>query len=195
MYYIILTIVEIWLFLAENWKQLTGTAIATGVGVIFGKRMGIRFTIRYFMKTFRLERKSADQQQLEHHEREIVRMGGIPWNVSMLQSERSVLDLKRLRLSLKGGSLARFVKFITPQWGIYQLIRRMISMNIFKNSLSKKLTVVIAVTLVTALNDKLGLMMSEETILAIAGLAAMYVAGQSHVDAKKEANKDSNQYH
>lgn len=68
-------------------------------------------------------------------------------------------------------------------------------MNFLKTNLSKKLIVSTITILLVALNDKLGLQMSQETILAIAGVAAAYVAGQSHVDAKKITSKEGEQFH
>lgn len=59
-------------------------------------------------------------------------------------------------------------------------------MNFLKSNLSKKLTMVIVTTLLIALNEKLSLGMSQETIFTLAGMVAAYVVGQSAVDAKKE---------
>lgn len=64
-------------------------------------------------------------------------------------------------------------------------------MNLLKSNLSKKLIVTIVATLLIALNEKLSLGMSQETIYTLAGMVATYVAGQSHVDAKKEMKKDA----
>ncbi len=61
--------------------------------------------------------------------------------------------------------------------------RRKTIMQFLKNNVSKKLVVAIVTILLGALNNKLGLGMSDETILIIASMAAVYVAGQSHVDA------------
>jgi hypothetical protein len=163
MYYFILALVEIGIFLSDNWKGLTSTAIASGIGIIIGKRMGIRIAVKYFMKTFRLERKSADQQQLEHHEKEIVKMGGTPWNVSMLQSAGNGLDLKRLRISLKGGLLARFAKCTTPQHQTYQSLRRNQKMS--KWIKPDKLMIVIGM-LITASNEYFGWALDTENVAA-----------------------------
>lgn len=65
-------------------------------------------------------------------------------------------------------------------------LRRNKRMNFLKSNLSKKLTMVIVTTLLIALNEKLSLGMSQETIFTLAGMVAAYVVGQSAVDAKKE---------
>jgi hypothetical protein len=62
--------------------------------------------------------------------------------------------------------------------------RRKTKMNFLKNNVSKKLVVAFVTILLASLNTKLGLGMSDETILVIASTAAVYVAGQAHVDAK-----------
>src|SRR5690348_647742 len=62
--------------------------------------------------------------------------------------------------------------------------RRKINMNFLKNNVSKKLVVAIVTILLGALNTKLGLGMSDETIIVIASTAAVYIAGQAHVDSK-----------
>ena len=54
-----------------------------------------------------------------------------------------------------------------------------------KKFLSKKLAVALLTILLTALNKKLGLDLSETEIMAIVGFASSYVLGQSFVDSKE----------
>jgi len=57
--------------------------------------------------------------------------------------------------------------------------------------LSKKLITAIVSIITIALNKKIGLDLSENDILAIAGVAAAYITGQSFIDTKKEQNSAS----
>lgn len=79
MYYFLLALIDIGFYIAENWKQLTFTALASGIGMILGKRIGSRLAVRQIMKMLGLEKKSKTERQVEHHEREIIRLGGMPW--------------------------------------------------------------------------------------------------------------------
>lgn len=52
---------------------------------------------------------------------------------------------------------------------------------------SRKFLVTLISAAFVALNQALGLDLSEETILAVAGIVVAYLAGQSYVDRKEKA--------
>jgi hypothetical protein len=66
-----------------------------------------------------------------------------------------------------------------------QLRRKKKMLKYLSSSISKKLIAFLVAAAVTALNSKLGLNLNADSIYGIIGLAIAYIAGQSHVDAKK----------
>lgn len=187
-YYALLALAEIGFFLSDNWKELTGAAIASGIGVILGKRLGTRIAINYIMRTLGLHKKPKIEQQVAWLI-ELERGRGNIWSAERRTSRRSIIGQ-----SFRSRWVTTFrvlsAKLFTRRTATHQLtLRGKKSMNLLKSNLSKKLTVTITATLLIALNDKFSLQMSQETIYVIAGIVATYVAGQSHVDAKKETNK------
>lgn len=51
--------------------------------------------------------------------------------------------------------------------------------------MSRKLAVTLLYAVIAALNTKLGLGLSENVLLSLAGVAGAYLLGQSYVDAKE----------
>jgi hypothetical protein len=75
--------------------------------------------------------------------------------------------------------------YLLSQKAMKHLKRRVTRMNFLKTNISKKLIALIVGVGVTALNTKLGLNLSQEEIYALLITVIGYIAGQSHVDAKK----------
>lgn len=69
-------------------------------------------------------------------------------------------------------------------------VRRMIKA--LTSSFSKKLAALIITAAISALNTKFGLDLSSESIYGLYGVTIAYIAGQSHVDAKKLISKATN---
>lgn len=181
---------EIGFFLFHtDFGNATLSAILMGVFFIVGKRIGVRLTVDYITKRFNLRRKTAHELQTEHHENEIVKLGGQPWGVESQGLGKRTIGLK-LPFGLRMKYLAPIVtRFTRQQVTEKSISRRKRQMSFLKSNLSKKLIVATVTILLAALNKKFELGMSDETILVIAALAATYVAGQSHVDAKRESAK------
>lgn len=51
--------------------------------------------------------------------------------------------------------------------------------------ISRKFVVTLVYALLVALNDRLGLKVSEDALLGLAGVASAYLLGQSYADAKE----------
>lgn len=68
---------------------------------------------------------------------------------------------------------------------VYQQRRKKTVVKALTSNISKKLIAFLVAAAVTALNDKLGLHLNSDTVYGIIALAIAYIAGQSHVDAKK----------
>lgn len=186
-YYFFVIIADVGILLWEH-KFTISLPLFGAICWAIGKRHGVKFAVTYIMKTFRLEKKSIVEQQIEHHEKEIVKLGGQPWIAPISKPYR--LNIRRLLLkrsiwSRVARSIARFV-------ARYTNLRGKKRMDLLKSNLSKKLVVTITATLLIAMNDKFALGMTQETIYVIAGVVATYVAGQAHVDAKKQ---ESAQFH
>lgn len=175
--------IEIGFYISNNWESLTATTIAATIGVILGKRVGSRIALNYALRLMGINHKSTLERKVEWLV-EQERSRGNTWNAPI--SKPYKLDfrtnlLKSFTLSPMAQFTARFTKLRT--YG------RNKKMSFLKSNLSKKLIVATVTILLAALNKKFELGMSDETILVIAGVAATYVAGQSHVDAKKEQAK------
>src|SRR5690554_5897383 len=102
-YYLFLAIVDIGWYLWDNKLNLTFTLVASGIGVILGKRIGTRLAINYVLRTLGLEKKSTIERQVMWLI-ELERKRGNIWDVSMSKNEEKglVVHLKSLR---KGGRL------------------------------------------------------------------------------------------
>lgn len=175
-YYVILALIDIGLFFKDNWKELTFTAVASGVGVILGKRLGIRIAVDYFMKTFGLYQQSSIELQVAHHEQQIIKQGGTPWiapiskpyrvNIHQLLSKRSIL-------SRMAQSIARYTK-LHMRW-------RKRRMKSFLTGKKKWLAFLIAVA-VNGLNETLGLGISTDTVNNITQGATGYIVVEGALD-------------
>jgi hypothetical protein len=91
-----------------------------------------------------------------------------------ISKNEEVQNLKKLYSSLQVA-----INQVYPQRRNRTMIKALTS------SISKKLIAFLVAAAVTALNSKLGLNLNADSIYGIIGLAIAYIAGQSHVDAKK----------
>src|SRR5690554_6465258 len=89
-YYLFLAIVDIGLFLSDNWKELTFTAVASGVGIILGKRIGLRLAFNQFTKMFGLEQKSTIEQKIDWLV-ELERGRGNIWSAERSSLKRNII--------------------------------------------------------------------------------------------------------
>lgn len=166
-----------------SWVTLALTVVA----LFKSRKLRKRFN-KYLPPLFRDDQDTEvgkyiqNQKRIESKIDALLHKGGIVWNGSI--ETLSNTDQPNYKRSF---SLLQMVK--------NRKNRRMKNMNFLKSNLSKKLTMVIVTTLLIALNEKLSLGMSQETIFTLAGMVAAYVAGQSVVDAKKEVNKGGEQLH
>src|SRR5690606_29993315 len=96
MYYFLMAMVDIIFFITENWKELTATAIASGVGIILGKRLGSRIVVKQFMKALGLEKKSKLERKVEWLLEQEGRRGNTWPGNTATSSNMDRMNLKRL---------------------------------------------------------------------------------------------------
>jgi hypothetical protein len=143
---------------------------------------GIRFGVIFALYAiYRKERRNArlDQRDADvfHNQRVIMEKLGVvdQWRgqASPFQSEE-VKSFKKLYSLLRKETQSEY-----PQR------RKKTMMKALTSSISKKLIAFLVAAGVTSLNTKLGLDLNADTIYGLIALAIAYIAGQSHVDAKK----------
>jgi hypothetical protein len=174
-YYFGLALFDVWVFLSDNWEQLTLNAAATGIGLILGKRLGVRLTVNYITKRFNLIRKSTHELQTEHHEREIVKLGGQPWVVESKGSGRRTIGLK--------SPFGRKMKFPAPIARLFTRLRAT-EKSIYsrrKNNMSRKLILMLFGAIALTLSQ-FGITLDPDTIIGIGTLIVSAILGQSVVD-------------
>lgn len=136
-YYIFLAVIDIGLFLKSNWKELSFTAVASGIGVIVGRRIGTRLAFHYALRIMGIRHKPTLERKVEWLiQQEEAR--GNPWN-----AESSTLKpnmAKTLYIQLQKGTFHALSTIASiPQWGIKKLtLRRKLSMKEYLRKLGSR---------------------------------------------------------
>lgn len=181
-YYIFLATIDIGLFLADKWKELTFTAVATGVGVIFGKRIGSRIVFNQFIRRLGLEKKSELEQQVAWLI-ELERGRGNIWSASISKPYRLNIN----RLLLKRSIWSRMVRSIARYTKLHMRWRKK-RMSKFK---SRKFWMSVISALLVIANEGLELGISSETVMTFAALIASFIFSEAYIDGKR-AKEDVN---
>lgn len=181
-YYIAILIAilfEVGWFLLENWEQLSVMLALSSVAFIIGKRIGVKLTVDYIVKTFRLQKKSALEQQVEHHEIQIRNLGGEPWNVALKVSKGA---------SIGGSSRLRWATVFPAQFAgsfirqsVIKLLISLRRMNMEKLK-SRKLWMAVLGGLILVINEQFGINLSNVTLANVAATIMAYIAAQAAVD-------------
>lgn len=160
-------LIEIGLLLWE-YKFTISMPVICAICWAIGKRHGVKFAVNYIMKTFGLEMKSKLEQQIEHHEREIIKMGGTPWAESG-DTKKSWMVQTTL---LKKRSLLSLVAIHRKgKW----------KMKDFLTGKKKWLAFLLAV-LINGLNETLGLGIDADTVSNITTGATGYIVVEGVLD-------------
>jgi hypothetical protein len=165
MYYILLAIVDIGFFLAENWKELTATAIASGIGIILGKRIGAKLAVNQIMKLLGIEHKSKLERKVD-------------WLIELERGRGNVWSGNTGILSNTG---ARSLKKLFSSYYTALSRKGKGKMKDFLTGKKKWLAFLLAV-IVNGLNDTLGLGMDAETIQNITQGATGYIVVEGVLD-------------
>ncbi len=183
-YYVILAFIDLCMFVFDRWKELTFTMLASGAGVILGKRIGTKLAVNYIMKTLGMQQKPMSELQMEHHENEIIKLGGQPWIAPTSKPYR--INIRRILF--KRSMWSRMVRSIARFTKRYINLRRKKSMSKFK---SRKFILAVVGAILIILNEGLDMGISSETVLAFAGLIAVWISGESYVDGKRAEVTDA----
>lgn len=152
-------------------------------------RHGIRWGVLFALyAVYRKERRNylldKRDEAMFHNQRIIMERLGVSeqWRGQVKASNYE--DLLNLRRS-----------FSSSQMDMHQgnQLRRVIRMlKALLSSFSKKLAALIIAAAVTALNNKFGFELNSDAIYGLYAVTIAYIAGQSHVDAKKAISKAAN---
>lgn len=150
-YYLFLAIVDIGWYLWENKINLSVTLVASGVGVILGKRIGARIAINYIMRTLGLHKKPVIEQQVAWLIEQERGRGNI-WSAERRTSKRNIIG-QSFRLRWVTTFRVLSAKLFTHRMATHQLtLRGKRNMKWLKPD---KLTIILGV-LITAANEYFG---------------------------------------
>lgn len=179
LYYLFLAFIEIGLFLSDNWKELTFTAIASGIGVILGRRVGTRLAFNYALRLMGINHKSTLEKKVDWLMEQERKRGG-EWIVSTSKPYKVSFRMnlfKRFTLLLMAQSIARFTK-LHMRW-------RKKNMQKWK---SRKFILAVGTGLLVVLNEGLDLGWSNESVMYFVGIIATWILGESAIDMKRVGN-------
>jgi hypothetical protein len=175
MYYILLAIVDIGFFLAENWKELTATAIASGIGIILGKRIGAKLAVNQIMKLLGIEHKSKLERKVD-------------WLIELERGRGNVWGGNTGILSNTG---ARSLKKLFSSYYTALSRKGKGKMNKLK---SRKFWIAVVSGVLLIVKEGMGIEVDSETVLAFAGIVATWILGESAVDAKRAKGGETVDY-
>ena len=171
MYYVFLSMIDIGIFIKDNWQELTFTVVASGIGMILGKRIGSRMAINYILKIMGLHKKSIIDQKVD-------------WLISQEEARGNHWSLQPN--GLKKVSIPIFKK---PYFSLHRVTKQASQLKRRKKKMAKdilsgkkKIGVLILAVLINGVNDVFGLGLTEQTLDTATYIGGGYVAIEGILD-------------